>query len=149
MCIRDRYASAASLLRILFGSLPERLGPKRVLFPAVASMAIGYATLAGAQTSGAVLSAGILCGIGHGFTFPILAGLVVTRARAAERGVALAIFTALFDLGVLIGGPLLGTVAQSAGYSAMFYTSMTLVLIGAVVFGIWDRLPASASAARG
>ena len=74
--------------------------------------------------------AGALVGVGHGFTFPILFGMLVTRARDADRGSALAIFTALFDLGVVVGGPLFGSVIRFSGFGAMFHTAAVAVFGG-------------------
>jgi len=133
------YSGAAVVLRLLFAWLPERVGPKRVLFPALAMLALGYVLLALATGPTAVAAAGVLGGIGHGFTFPILSGLVVHRARPTERGAAMSIFTALFDGGVLVGGPTLGAVIHFAGYPVMFGTAAALVAAGAAVFALWDR----------
>ena len=133
------YAAAAILLRVFLGWLPDRIGPKRVLFPALASLAAGFFTLAWAQDPVDVAAAGVLCGLGHGFVFPILFGMVVGRAREVERGAAMSIFTALFDVGVLIGGPVLGLVIRLAGYPAMYVTAALIVCGGAVGFAVWDR----------
>jgi len=132
------YAVAAIALRLLLSWLPERVGVKRVLFPALGLLALGILLLAAATVGSEVIAAGVLCGLGHGFIFPILSALVVTRARPAERGAALSIFTALSDAGVLIGGPVLGTVIHVAGYAAMFTTAAFLVVAGALVFAAWD-----------
>jgi MFS family permease len=133
------YSVAAIALRVGFARLPERVGPKRVLFPAIASMAAGLSALALAGSTPAVAVAGVLCGMGHGFAFPILLAMVVTRARPSERGAALAIYTALFDAGVLAGGPLLGAVIDLAGYTAMFFTAAGLAATAALVLAVWDR----------
>lgn len=133
------YSIAAVLLRLTMARLPERVGPKRVLAPAMASMAAGFVVLATAHGGAAVGVAGALCGLGHGFTFPILLGLVVSRSRPSERGAALAVFTALFDGGTLIGGPALGAVIRGAGYGAMFLTAAALIAAGGTTFVVWDR----------
>ncbi len=133
------YSIAAVGLRLVGSSWPERLGPRRTLLPALASLCAGLLVLAMARDARAIGCAGVLCGLGHGFTFPILLGLVVTRARPTERGAALAIFTALFDGGTLVGGPLLGAVVTRQGYGAMFVTAAGIVVAGALVFSAWDR----------
>ncbi|MEE9607089.1 MAG: MFS transporter [Myxococcota bacterium] len=133
------YAGAAIAMRVLLGWVPDRVGPKRALFPSLASLATGLTLLALAETSGQVATAGVLCGFGHGFAFPILFGLVVSRARETERGSAMAIYTALFDGGVLIGGPSFGAVIAIAGYPAMFATAALAVVAGALLFAVWDR----------
>ena len=62
----------------------------------------------------------MLCGAGHGYAFPILFGFTVTRSPVAVRGATLSFFTALFDIGVLIGGPVLGVIISVSGYPAMY-----------------------------
>lgn len=133
------YAAAAIVLRLFFGSLPERIGPKRALFPAMGAMALGLALLTRAEGSLDVGVAGVLCGLGHGYTFPILVGFVVARARPSEHGAALAIFTAVFDGGMLVGAPLLGLVIRLSGYPAMFGAASAIVVCGAGIFAVWDR----------
>ena len=51
--------------------------------------------LASAHTDQGFLIGGLLCGIGHGYCFPVLTSQVVTRAPDNMRGTALALFTGL------------------------------------------------------
>ena len=51
----------------------------------------------------------------------------------------MAIFTALFDTGVLVGGPIFGLVIGAAGYPPMFALAAIVVLVGSAVFAYWDR----------
>ena len=76
--------------------------------------------------------AGTLFGIGHGFTFPILFGIVVTRARESDRGSAMAILTGMFDVGVVLGGPLFGAIIAGFGFTAAFGTAAAVVRRGAL-----------------
>ncbi|MCB9717992.1 MAG: MFS transporter [Myxococcales bacterium] len=133
------YSLAAILLRLVLGWVPDRIGPRRALGPALLSMVIGLVVLAGAGSELAVAVSGLLCGLGHAFVFPILSSMVVTRAEARERGAALAMFTALFDLGLLVGSPLLGAVLERSSYPIMFTTAAGLVVACALGFGGWDR----------
>jgi MFS family permease len=133
------YSGAALAVRLGAGGLPDRVGPKRVLQPSLAILCLGLAALAAASTPAHVLLAGLCCGVGHGFVFPILFGMVVTRAREPERGSALAIFTALFDAGVLVGGPSFGALIRTAGYPATFATAALWIAGGSVVFALVDR----------
>ncbi len=133
------YSGAAIGMRIFLGWLPDRIGPKRVLFPSLAALAMGFVVLAFADRVQDVLLAGALCGIGHGFTFPILFGMVVTRTREADRGSAMAIYTALFDLGVVVGAPGFGFVIGSAGFPSAFVGAAVLIAGGGAIFALWDR----------
>lgn len=133
------YTVAAVGLRVLLGWLPDRIGPRRTLFPALVCLAVGLGLLAIADRELTVIVAGALCGTGHGYAFPITSALVVTRARASERGAALAAFTALFDLGLFVGGPALGLLLAYTDYETMFATSAGVVLLGLSIFAVWDR----------
>jgi len=133
------YAGAAIAVRLGGGSLPDRLGARRMLPPAMAALAIGVMFLALARSQRAVLASGVLCGVGHGFAYPMLSSLVVTRAREAERGAAISILTALPDVGALVGAPVAGWILEAAGFSAMFAASACALALGTAVFAVWDR----------
>ncbi|MBK8252347.1 MAG: MFS transporter [Polyangiaceae bacterium] len=133
------YSIAAITLRILAGKVPERVGPKRVLLPAMIAVGGGLFLLSRATLPIHVAVAGTLSGLGHGYTFPILLGLVVSRARPAERGAALAIFTALFDAGSFVGNPLFGTVIDSTkSFRTMFVTAAIIMVVGTSLFAMLD-----------
>jgi len=133
------YSATAVALRILLGWLPDRLGPKRVLFPALVCLAAAFLLLGWAEEPRDVVLAGVCFGVGHGYTFPILFGIVVTRARDADRGSTMAIYTALFDAGMALGGPVFGAIIRAEGYPAMFRIGGMVVLAGTAVFAFWDR----------
>jgi len=133
------YAIVAVVLRLFFGWIPDRLGPKRTLFPAMGTLALGAVLLAYAEGPTPVAFAGVFCGLGHGYAFPIINSMVVTRAPAADRGSAVTLFTALFDAGALIGAPLLGLVADLQGHRPMFLTAAALTVIGLLAFAHLDR----------
>jgi len=132
------YTAAALTLRVLFGWVPDRVGPKRVLLPALVALSGGFAWMAGADSARDLVVAGLLCGVGHGYTFPILFGLVVTRAPESNRGTAMAVFTALFDIGVLVGGPALGAVIERAGFAAMYGAAGAVLALGTLAFFFLD-----------
>jgi predicted MFS family arabinose efflux permease len=59
-------------------------------------------------------------GIGFSMLFPSLALMVVGGVGEDRRGSALGAFTAFFDIGVGVGGPLAGATASLSGYPAVF-----------------------------
>jgi predicted MFS family arabinose efflux permease len=133
------YAVSAVVLRVLFGWVPERYGMLRVLVPSLLLGAAGLGLLAIATVPLHLVIAAVLCGIGHGFAFPIISAMVVTRAHADERGSAISLFTALFDLGLLLGGPSFGLAVKLAGYPWTFAFAGALVSVATIVFLVWDR----------
>ena len=132
------YGASAVALRLGLGWLPDRVGPKRVLYPSMACLAAGFVVLSIASGNVHVAIAGLFCGVGHGFGFPILSGITVDRAPDEDRGSAITFFTALFDFGILIGGPILGSIITAFGYSAMFTFSATVIVATTVGFALWD-----------
>ncbi|MDE0885728.1 MAG: MFS transporter [Myxococcota bacterium] len=142
------YTAIAVVLRLGFGWLPDRVGPVRVLVPALLVFASGFLVLGFAQTTGAVLLAGLLGGIGHAYIFPILSGMVVMRASEAQRGSALAIFTGLADLGVVVGGPLYGELLERTGYEFLYAAVAVTVGLGLLVFLPWNARRGSAAVGR-
>lgn len=133
------YAATAIGLRLFAAWLPDRVGPKRVLYPALGSMVLGFVVLGSATGAGAVAVAGVLCGAGHGYAFPIVMGMVVSRAAEVDRGSAMAIFTGLFDVGALLGGPAFGAIIRFGDYSSMFFAAGGWMLAGGLIYAYLDR----------
>lgn len=133
------YTGAAITVRLVGGRLPDRVGAKRVLLPALATLTAGFFCLAAASTAREVLAAGVLCGLGHGFVYPTLSSLVVSRASESGRGAAISIHTSLPDVGGLLGAPLLGWLIEVRGFSPMFAAAGVMLALGSLFFVGWDR----------
>ena len=133
------YVAVAILERVFLGWLPDRVGRMRVLYPSLGILVIGFFVLAGAGSWVGVAIAGAFCGAGHGFIFPILTSLLVDRAPDTDRGSAMSFFTALFDVGTLIGGPILGAIIDSAGWGPMYVVAGLALGVATVIFSRWDR----------
>lgn len=137
------YAIVAVLLRVLFGWVPERFGAKRVLVGALICMPISYVLFAFSHETWAIATAGVLLGIAHGYAFPIVAALIVARTLPENRGSAMALYTALFDVSALVAGPTMGAFIEAAGYPAMWVLLAVLVTGLAVVGLVRDARPSS------
>jgi MFS family permease len=133
------YVAVAIAERVFLGWLPDRVGRKRVLYPSIGLLIAGFFVLAGAGSWVSVAIAGALCGAGHGFIFPILTTLLVDRAPDTDRGSAMSFFTAMLDVGTLIGGPILGLIIDSAGWGPMYVTAGVALGVATVIFARWDR----------
>ena len=79
------YAIAA-IFRIVGARLPGSSGPRNVLVPALLAFAAGLATTPFTNAAEPDRDRRALCGVGHGFAFPILNVLVVARTPARVRG---------------------------------------------------------------
>ncbi|HEY8120165.1 MAG TPA: MFS transporter [Myxococcota bacterium] len=133
------YMLAALILRIAFGWVPDRIGPHRALTPALLALVAGLVVMARASAPHDVALAGFLCGLGHGYAFPILSGMVVNRVSDDARGSALAIFTGLFDLGMLIGSSAFGALVEWRGFAVLYAFGAIVLGSALAVFTRWDR----------
>jgi MFS family permease len=132
------YASTAVAIRLFGGWLPDRVGRARVAYPALGAIAAGFLVTALSSSTASIVVAGVLCGGGLGYAFPILFAGVVERSSAGERGSAMAAFTVFLDAGTLVGSPVLGWVIIHLGYSAMFATAAVLMVVASVAYAVWD-----------
>ena len=126
------YSIAAVALRTFGRTLPDRVGPRIVLLPALASLALGLYLVARLDSQAMLGMAGLLCGMGHGYLFPILSSLAIQGMDRRTRGSAMSVFTAVFDFAQMIGPPIFGIIAEAAGYPALFFAAMSGVVVALV-----------------
>ena len=141
------YSGTAVTLRLSVSWLPDRVGYRRIVPVAVMFIVAGFTLLAFAGGTGSLVVAAALGGAGHAFLFPILAKLTVDRSPGANRGAGMGIFTAMFDLAILVGGPALGLLIEVKGYGWTFATVAGLAALGGLVFFLTDRVPDTSPAA--
>lgn len=140
------YGASAALTRIFGGSRFDELPHRRVLVWSVAVFGVGLVTMAVAQTAGVLALASLVMGTAHGTAFPLLSSEVVNRARVNERGSAMAIFTSIFDIALLFGAPVVGFLIEGFSYLAAFGAAGVALVVGALVYGWWDRRLTASSA---
>ena len=145
------FALAAIVWRLVFGGLPDHVGLKKVIGPGLAFFAIGLAIVGVSGGAGGLALGGLLAGLGHGISYPVVLAMATTRAPVGDQGTVTAAFTAVFDLVLFAIAPVLGLVIATFGYPAMFLTVSAVVLGGVAVFYRFDRgtetLPAKAEPA--
>ncbi|HEX9757449.1 MAG TPA: MFS transporter [Nitrospiria bacterium] len=133
------YTLTAVGVRVIGGSWPDRFGLKPVMYPAMASMSLGIFLFVLQPTPGGLIASGIFCGIGHGYIFPILSVMVVGIEPSSNRGTLMTLYTLLFDLGLLIGAPLLGFIAKGGNYGTMYIVAGLVQLAALAVFVFSDQ----------
>lgn len=133
------YVGVAITLRVFFGALPDRVGLRRMVLPAVGSYALGAFALAASSGNASLLLAGALCGVGHGYGFPVLLSLVHSRAEPHARGTATGVYTAVDWSGNLLAPPLLGALIEHQGYPVGFITLGAVAFCGIALFYALDR----------
>ena len=69
-----------------------------------------------------------LTGLGYSLVYPALGVEAIRRAPPEARGLALGTYTAFFDLTMGIATPVLGAIANKAGFHAVFLVSALAAL---------------------
>lgn len=119
------FGAGFVLVRVFFGSLPDRVGGLRVAIASLAVEAAGQALIWTATDPVHALAGAFLTGLGCSLVFPAMGREVVRHVEPRLRGTAIGGFSAFQDLAYGLTGPLAGLVADRAGYGSVF-------LIGAV-----------------
>jgi MFS family permease len=142
------FAVAVFASRLVLSHVPDRAGPRPTATAAALLEATGLTVIAAAHSLGLALLGALIVGIGFSMLFPSLALMVVDEVGEERRGSALGAFTAFFDIGVGLGGPIAGVTAALAGYSAVFYLSALAALGTAALAATYERAPAAAPRGR-
>jgi predicted MFS family arabinose efflux permease len=122
------FAVAVFASRLALSRVPDRAGARSAGTAAGLIEALGLVVIAVSTSLAAALVGAIVVGIGFSMMFPALALMVVGDVEDDRRGSALGAFTAFFDIGVGLGGPLAGATAALAGYPAVFVLSAVAAL---------------------
>lgn len=126
-------AAAGIVVRLGLGHLADVYGRRRVAIPSFVAGSIALFWLSIFHLPLELIFCGLIWGVGIGFAVPAVAASIVDRVKPQDRGKGLALFTASFDLGVMTGSFIYGTVAEHFGYSRMYLIASVVVLASAMV----------------
>jgi len=132
------YALTVVSTRTLGRKLSDRLPRERLSLLSLLLLGIGIFSIPfiGGHLGLALVAA--VSGTGHGFLFPSLSALILDRAGSEKGGMAMAMFTGAFDMGLVIGAGAFGFVAEHLGYRAMFFSAAGFTAAGALFFFTQD-----------
>jgi predicted MFS family arabinose efflux permease len=139
------YGLFAAATRVLGGQIYDRVPHRPMVVGSITLYGLGLGVMAVAESTGVFVLAAFMTGAAHGAAFPLLSSEVVNRARDSERGSAIAIFTAVFDISLLVGAPAVGFLIDGSGYLVAFAVAGVVLVVGAVAYAIWDRRMVAAS----
>jgi predicted MFS family arabinose efflux permease len=134
------FTVAAVATRLLFGSLPDRVGRRRAAIGSY--VAFGTMVLAMVElTPDRLLLFGFLFGCTHGIFYPSLSAACVEQADSAERGRVMTLVMGAFRLGNVASALVLGSVAERYGFPAVFVLASIGCMLGvaALYFTPEDR----------
>jgi MFS family permease len=142
------FALAVFASRVALSHVPDRAGPRPTATAAALLEATGLTVIAAAHSLQLALLGALIVGVGFSMLFPSLALMVVGDIDEERRGAAFGAFTAFFDIGVGLGGPIAGATAAVAGYAAVFYLSAAAALGTAALAATYGGAPAAVAESR-
>jgi MFS family permease len=142
------FAATVVLTRLVAGDLPDRVGPVRCAAVCAVTEALGLGLIALSHDLALAIAGSIAMGGAFSLLYPSLSLIVINRVSEDRRGSALGTFTACFDLGFAVGGPLTGAAAALGGYPAAFAVGAVSALgtFSMVWFGVRPSVRRGAAA---
>lgn len=120
-------------VRLFIGNVPDRFGARQVAFWSALVEAVGLVIVAVAHDLVTVVAGGLIMGAGLSLLFPALALLVINRTDPSQQGAALGGFTSFWDIGLAVGGPFAGLVANVSSYPMVYWVMMVCAIMSALL----------------
>lgn len=136
------YGGWGFFVRLWLRRVPDRLGRRKVLLAGMTLNSVGmFCFLAiGPDSSWMILLPGVLCGTGHALCNPTLNALILDHFPDHFRGMGCTVSLMIVDSGMIFGAPLLGMIAERAGYAGM-YSTAGCVALAAMLYLLWNTVP--------
>ena len=132
------YAVTVIGTRTLARTLADRMPRERLSLLSLGLLAAGILAIPFVRGPLALAGVAVVTGTGHGFLFPSLSALILDRAGRDQGGMAMAMFTGAFDMGLVVGAAAFGFVAERRGYPTMFVSAAAITAAGALFFFTQD-----------
>jgi predicted MFS family arabinose efflux permease len=120
-------------VRVVLGSLPDRMSGYRVALWSLLVEATGQAILWGAHHEIVALAGALVTGLGCALIFPALGVEALKRVLPANRGSAMGAFVAFLDIAYGLSGPAAGVIAGQFGYATVYLFGLVCALFGAAL----------------
>ncbi|MBG6109134.1 MFS transporter [Frigoribacterium sp. CG_9.8] len=140
--VQESYTLVFAALLLVFGTLADRYGRRRVLIIGVTIFALASILAAFAQTGDLLIGSRVIQGIGGAMVLPTTLSIINATFRGRERGIAFAVWGSTIG-GMVAVGPLLG------GWLTTFFSWRwafginipfgILIIIGTLIFVIESK----------
>lgn len=132
-------AIASFAVRFFAGQVSDRYGRGLLITISIFCYMASMILLSLGNSANIFLLAAIMEGFGAGIIVPITLALISDRCHPQERGLVFAFCTSGFDLGIALGGPLLGGFAAGFGYRFIFAIATGMAISALLVFMIFSN----------
>jgi MFS family permease len=128
------FSIAVVLARLGVQTINERLSAVKISVGASLLNAASTLLVAAIPSTHVFAVSGVLIGFGFGIIYPTLAGYLVQNVKEANKGSALSILSGAGDIGNALGASVLGVVAHTLGFTAVFSSAGAVILVSTLYF---------------
>ena len=131
------------------GPLADRIGRRRMLVPSMLVKGLAILVLAASPTAWGFILFGLLTGLSTAMGGPALPAYAADVAsRVGGAGMSMGLYRTYGDVGMLLGGPALGWIADEAGFEGALLSNAALMAVAAALFWILSRGAEKAAGSR-
>ena len=130
--ITDSYVLVFAALLITAGALGDRFGRRAALIGGLTLFAIGSSGAALAGGTGTLITWRVVMGIGAAFVMPATLSILSEVFPAAERPGAIAVWSAVAGVGIVIGPWPAGSCSLTFAWGSVFWINIPLVAVAIV-----------------
>ncbi|MCD4686563.1 MAG: MFS transporter [Anaerolineae bacterium] len=130
--IVDAYVLVFAALLLTMGSFGDKIGRKRALQFGLVMFGIGSLWAALATSTEMLIAARAFLGIGGATIMPATLSIITATFPRKERSQAIAIWAAIFGLGVGIGPVVGGVLLEHYAWNSVFFVNLPVVAIALI-----------------
>lgn len=127
-------AIASFAIRFLSGRASDTYGRGLFISGSLICYILSMIFLTFVQNNTMLIISAVFEGIGAGVLVPITLALISDRCSAIERGRVFAVCVSGFDIGVALGGPVLGSLILDFGYRLLFGVTILMAIASLLIF---------------
>lgn len=128
----NAYSLLLAGLLLLGGTIGDRYGRKRTLAAGMVVFGIGSVGAALSASSESLIAMRGVQGVGAAFVLPATLSIITDVFPRAERARAIAVWTAVGSLGIVVGPAMGGFLVDQIDWSAVFWLHIPVVILAIV-----------------
>jgi len=128
------FAVTLIVFRLGMGRKADRLPRQPLIITSALITLVGLAVIAVAGNLPAIIAGSFIYALGFAYLPTTLSALLLDHTPAGDRGAALGIFMAVFDIGICLGSIIMGPLADLWNYTSMYFAAGGIALASLVYF---------------
>jgi MFS family permease len=136
------FSGAAVLTRLGIGGISDKYGRKQVILPAACIISFNFLLISQLRSLWMFIIAGIIGGFGQGLIFPALTTYIIDILGRENKGLAISLYLAFFDIGMGFGSVFFGWISDLYGYRQMYLLAGIVFFLAALIFTLKAPSPA-------